>query len=69
MVSTDFPALDGYRDLIKVAESAAGFASQIQALSEQKYHKALLREIRQQRVQRESWGQRAQSLKQLLQAL
>lgn len=69
IVSTDFPALDGYRDLIHVSDDAAGFSAGILRHYERKYHQQLLREIRQQRVQRESWAERACDLKDILQAL
>lgn len=69
IVSTDFPALDGYRDLIKVGNDSHYFAEAIQEIKQLKYHKALLREIRQQRVHRESWSKRAQDLSEALKLL
>lgn len=69
VVSTDFPALDGYRDLIKVSNCAEGFASLIKETYNFKYHKTLMREIRQKRVQKECWSNRAENLKEILSSL
>lgn len=69
VVSTDFPALDGYRDIIKVSDSAQGFAEAMLETHEYKYHKQLLRETRQNRVKRESWGARTQDLVEMIQNL
>ena len=66
VVSTDFPALDGYRDLINVCDHATGIAEFITSTYQMKYHKTLLREMRQKRVKRESWSNRADELKYLL---
>ena len=69
VVSTDFPTLDGYRDLIKVKQDAQGFADAIEEIHHYKYHKQLLRETRQQRVKRESWVDRAEDLIQVINQL
>lgn len=69
VVSTDFPSLDGYRDLIRVGNSAAYFVQAIEAQYHCKYHAKLLRDIRQKRVARESWYNRAEDLKEVLAAL
>lgn len=69
VVSTDYPALDGYRDLIKVAATAETFASAIVELHQQKYHKKLMREIRQNRVSSESWKAKSDQLKDLFSRL
>ena len=66
VVSTNFPALDGYRDLISVAAGATAFA---QALEDSDYNNIDLtaeRMRRQLRVKSESWASRAEDLKQIL---
>jgi glycosyltransferase involved in cell wall biosynthesis len=69
VVSTDFPALDGYRDLIKVRNDAEGFANAILEIQQYKYHKQLLRETRQNRVKREGWEGRAKELLEVIRHL
>jgi len=69
IVSTDFPALDGYRDLIKVGNDAEYFANAIEEIYATKNHRLLMREIRQKRVKRESWSCRAQDLREVLNGL
>lgn len=69
IVSTDFPALDGYRDLVKVSDCAAGFAEELEVIYCSRQDLNALRMIRQQRVEKESWQQRGQELKGLLDAL
>jgi glycosyltransferase involved in cell wall biosynthesis len=66
IVSTEFPALDGYRDLVRSGNSARFFAESIQEFYAYKYHRQLMSEIRQQRVCRESWSKRAEDLKEVL---
>lgn len=67
IVSTDFPALDGYRDLIKVSNRPEGFVEGIEEYYRTKKHQQLLRKLRQERVDRESWSKRADDLKEVLQ--
>ena len=62
VVSTDFPALKGYRDLVKVAKDACAFAIAIEEYQQQA-DKPQLKAVRQQRVSNESWASRAQELK------
>ncbi|WP_261844880.1 glycosyltransferase [Aliamphritea ceti] len=69
IVSTDFPALDGYRDLVKVSHSAAGFAEELEAIYRNRQNLKAIRTIRQQRVEKESWQQRGKELKSLLDEL
>ncbi|WP_415893696.1 glycosyltransferase [Neptuniibacter sp. PT8_73] len=66
VVSTDFPALDGYRDLVKVSNAADGFAAAIEEIGNTEKHRELMKEIRRNRVNRESWTQRAEDLKEML---
>ncbi len=63
VVSTDFPALNGYRDLIKVASDAYGFAVALEDYYQSKSDQAVMRNLRQQRVANESWARRAVELK------
>lgn len=66
VVSTEFPALDGYRDLVRVATAPEDFARALEAArSEGKtFSKA-----RQQRVASETWEARAAQVSALLNAL
>ena len=67
IVSTDFPALDGYRDQISVAQHAIDFALQIEnSLTNQNF---LTRKARQQSVANESWQHKAAQLHDILQQL
>jgi len=66
IVSTDFPALDGYRDLLTVADTADDFVhALIKSVSEPSH----LKRQRQNRVAHESWDQRAQQISKLLASL
>lgn len=59
VVTTDFPALEGYRDLVSIAKGADEFANALRSgLSEKK--KAGKK--RQQRVREEQWENRAQDV-------
>ena len=69
VVSSDFPALDGYRDLVKVRSSAAGFAQALRQIQAAKSRDQDNRVMRQQRVSQESWQARAQALKAQLEQL
>ena len=69
VVSTDFPALDGYRDLVKVRADAAGFAEAMEDLYSHQQNEKVLRMLRRERVRKESWQQRGAELKDLLSAL
>lgn len=69
IVSTDFPALDGYRDLVKVGNEAEFFAESIVQIYQTKYHRNLMREIRQARVESESWSKRAEAIKEIIATL
>jgi len=51
VVTTDFPALDGWRDLVRVADSASSFASQIRAALAEPFDPAPARA----RVATETW--------------
>jgi glycosyltransferase involved in cell wall biosynthesis len=67
IVSTDFPALDKYRDLVSVADSAEAFASAIKASGKEHSREAVHK--RRARVAGESWGARAQIAEDLLDSL
>jgi glycosyltransferase involved in cell wall biosynthesis len=67
VVSTEFPALDGYRDLIDIRNDAGGFAHAIES-TYQSNSQQLIR-IKQQRINQESWGKQAGLLKDILHAL
>ena len=67
VVSTDFPALDGYRDLIDIRNDAGGFAQAIEH-SYQSNNQQFIR-MRQQRLSQESWEKQAMLLKDILQSL
>ncbi|MGE0701449.1 MAG: glycosyltransferase [Hyphomicrobiaceae bacterium] len=59
VVTTDFPALDGWRDLVAVAEGAEAFAGAIQrALAEKPDHAAVLA-----RLAAETWDAKADVLR------
>ncbi len=55
IVSTDFPALDGYRDLVRVGDDAETFAAQLRAALAQPYDRTAALA----RVQGESWDAKA----------
>lgn len=66
VISTEFPALDGYRDLISVVKTAEEFAGAlVRSLDDKKEN----RNARQQRVQGESWASRAQTVAKLIDSL
>lgn len=70
VITTDFPALDGYRDLIHISNRADVFAAMI----EQQYRhspefRARERAARKARVAQESWLQRASDLQHILSTL
>jgi glycosyltransferase involved in cell wall biosynthesis len=56
VVTTDFPALDGWRDLVRVADGAEAFAREINAALAEPFEPAPART----RVQGESWDAKAQ---------
>ncbi len=63
IISTDFPALDGYRDLITVVKTADDFSrALIESLDDHK----LKRVLRKERVSQESWEARAQAVAELI---
>lgn len=66
IVCTDFPALDGYRDLIKVSNQAESFAQAILSYHQNTDLDPILRAARLQRVALESWSKRAEDIKDLL---
>lgn len=68
IVSTHYPAIDKYSDLIHVAEtSATSFAEQIEeAYSQNKKEDSLLRQAS---VEQESWQQKAQQLRGIIERL
>ncbi|MEE8350668.1 MAG: glycosyltransferase [Rhodospirillales bacterium] len=59
IVSTNFPALNGYRDLIAVADGANDFAT---AISSSLKDDPACRTLRTERMKRESWDERARDL-------
>lgn len=66
VISTDFPALNGYRDLVSVITPEQGIAQALQqCLSEPQW----VGRWRQRRVQSESWQQRCAELESLLSEL
>ena len=66
VVSTEFPALSGYRDLVSVADGAEAFAAALEATRSED---AAAREARRQRVRGESWAQRARAAARLIDGL
>lgn len=58
VVTTDFPALDGWRDLVRVADGAEAFASQIRAALDEPFDAAPARA----RVTGESWDAKAEAI-------
>jgi glycosyltransferase involved in cell wall biosynthesis len=66
VVSSDFPALDGYRDLIALANGPEEFAS---AIIDTLNDPAKLRAQRRARVAEESWDNRARDVAELLSKL
>lgn len=59
VVTRDFPALDGWRDLVTVADTADAFAAAIRAaLTQRVNHEAILA-----RLARETWAAKAERLK------
>jgi glycosyltransferase involved in cell wall biosynthesis len=56
LVGTDFPALDGYRDLVRVAAGADGFAAALEAARLEPAERGIERRAR---VAGESWEARA----------
>lgn len=63
VVTTDFPALDGYRDLVTIASSADEFVAALNGARQEGRNRAALR---QQRVAGETWEARADQLRQWL---
>lgn len=70
VITTDFPALDGYRDLVHISNQADTFAAMIeqQHRHSPEFH-ARERATRKDRVAQESWQQRARELQEMLIAL
>lgn len=66
IISTNFPALKGYRDLVITAKDAAGFAFALEKCFQQGANSPTMRDIRKHRVINESWSSRATELKMLL---
>ncbi len=66
IISTEFPALDGYRDLISTVKTADEFS---QALNDSLSDNASKRDDRRARVRNESWASRAQTVAQLIDSL
>jgi len=66
IVSSNFPALRGYRDLIRIAETPESF---VNALRHARTEPESFRSARQQRVAPESWQARANSVAELLNTL
>ena len=66
VVATDFPALDGYRDVVRVATDPRSFAS---ALEDARGEGSARRLDRRRLVQGESWDARAQEASNLMRAL
>jgi glycosyltransferase involved in cell wall biosynthesis len=66
VISTDFPALDGYRDLLTVVRSPSGFAD---ALCTARREETERQALRRERVARETWEARAAEVSNLLDAL
>ena len=66
VVSTNFPALDDYRDLITVADDADSFAHALENSYCKMDHQQFARKQRQLRVKNEGWSSRAEELKQIL---
>lgn len=58
VITTDFPALEPWRDLVSVANSAEAFAGAIQNAIDTPYDAA----IAQSRVQNETWDSKAQAI-------
>lgn len=69
VVTTDFPALNGYRDLVQASDTAEGFARAIKTAYAQKTQPRIHRWFRQQRVRGEDWATRAGELRDALSAL
>jgi glycosyltransferase involved in cell wall biosynthesis len=66
IISTDFPALDGYRDLISVVHSADELADAlVNSINDGEGE----REARRERVQKESWASQAQKVAELIDSL
>ena len=66
VISTEFPALDGYRDLISVVKTADEFTKAlVRSLDDKKENRSARRE----RVQGESWVSRAQTVAKLMDSL
>lgn len=63
VISTDFPALNGYRDLVSVISPQQSFA---RALQQSQDEPAWLSGWRRQRVRTESWQQRCQQVEAML---
>jgi hypothetical protein len=57
-VTTDFPALDGWRDLVRVAGDAETFAAHVRAAIAEPYDPAPARA----RVAPETWDAKAESI-------
>jgi len=64
IVSTDFPALEGYRDLVKVAKDAKEFAAAIRDSAH--CNSETYREKCRERTARESWDKRAEEAERIL---
>lgn len=67
VVATDFPALDGYRDLVDVADGADDFAAAVALRS--RFDGSEERARRRDRVRGESWESRALQIERLLSGL
>ncbi|MBL8670570.1 MAG: glycosyltransferase [Alphaproteobacteria bacterium] len=70
IVATDFPALDGYRDLVRVAPTHGAFVAAIAATAAiGGARRAVLARLQRERVKEESWEERARDVAALIDAL
>jgi hypothetical protein len=58
VVTTEFPALDGWRDLVRIADGAESFASQIRSAIDTPYDPSAARA----RVSGETWDAKTQAI-------
>lgn len=66
VISTNFPALRDYRDLVITVKDAAGFAFALEKSFQQNANTPSMRQLRKDRVRSESWENRATELKMIL---
>lgn len=69
IVTTGFPAVDAYKELITVANDASSFVKALSQIDKSPPTTAHDKQAMQLRVSSESWGNRASELKELLQHL